>query len=80
MNQRHAIKLLIVGSAGLMALWLSLSPVVIRPVGLPQGMDHAAAQRCIAIFLLCMSLWFTNLIPPPATGLLAIALLSGSMV
>lgn len=75
MNQRHALKLLIVGLAGLLALWLTLSPVVIRPVDLPDSMDRAAAQRCIAIFLLCMSLWFTNLIPPPATGLLAIALL-----
>ena len=34
-----------------------------------------SAQRALAIFVLCTSLWFTNYIPLAATGLLAIALL-----
>ena len=57
------------------AMWLTLTPPLICPDGLPAGMDSAAPQRSIGIFLVCMSLWCTNVIPLAATGLLAIALL-----
>jgi sodium-dependent dicarboxylate transporter 2/3/5 len=39
-----------------------------------------AAQRTLAIFIACLVLWVSQLIPLPATGLLALALLAGSGV
>lgn len=74
-QQRLTIKFGIVGAAVLVALWLSLSAVFILPENRPPGMDVGAPQRCVGLFLVCVALWFTNLIPPAATGLLAIALL-----
>ena len=52
----------------------------------PEGTDSAelvqaalaangAAQRCLGVFLVCMALWFTNLIPLSATALLGLALI-----
>ncbi len=41
----------------------------------PEGFRADAAQRTLAIFVLCIALWLTNYIPLAATGLLAIALL-----
>jgi len=74
-QHRLATKFVMVGTAVLVALWLSLSAVFILPDERPAGMDVAAPQRCVGLFLVCVTLWFTNLIPPAATGLLAIALL-----
>jgi len=74
-TQRLAIKFMIVGSATAAAVWLCVTDVFITPPQLPADMIPAAPQRCMGIFLVCVSLWFTNLIPPAATGLLAIALL-----
>lgn len=72
---RLAIKFGVVLASGAAAVWLSTGEPFIRPETLPAGMPLAAPQRCVAIFLVCLSLWLTNLIPPAATGLLAIALL-----
>lgn len=63
------------GSAIAAALWLGLAPPFIKPPSLPEGMAPEAPQRCVGIFLICASLWLTNLIPPAATGLLALVLL-----
>lgn len=74
-NQRLAIKFAMVGVALAAAATLTFTRVIITPADLPEGMSPAAPQRCVGVFLLCVSLWFTNLIPPAATGLLAIVLL-----
>lgn len=52
-----------------------LSRPFITPGDLPESMAAEAPQRALGIFLICISLWFTNAIPPAATGLLAIVLL-----
>ena len=74
-NQRLALRFIICGCALAVATWLVLAEPFIRPADLPAEMLPAAPQRCVGIFLVCMALWFTNLIPLAATGLLAIALL-----
>ena len=74
-NQRLALRFIICGCALAAATWLVLAEPFIRPTELPVDMLPAAPQRCMGIFLVCMALWFTNLIPLAATGLLAIALL-----
>ncbi len=74
-RQKLAIKSAIVGVAVAVALALVGATPFITPESLPDDMDPAAPQRCVGIFVVCVSLWFTNLIPPAATGLLAIALL-----
>lgn len=56
-------------------VWLVASTPIVQPASLPAGMDPAAPQRCLAVFVLCIALWFTNAIPLAATGLLAIVLL-----
>lgn len=73
--QMQKLKLVIVGAASLCALWLLLAPTFVTPDHLPEGMGPAAPQRCLAIFVFCMSLWLTNLIPLSATGMLVLALL-----
>lgn len=75
MSKRLITKLVILGVAVAAATWLVMAPVYVRPSDLPPGMPEAAPQRCIGVFLVCMALWFTNLIPLAVTGLLAIALL-----
>ncbi len=75
MPHRLAIKYLIVGLALAVAVYLTIAEPFIRPDNLSADMIPAAPQRCVAIFVLCLSLWLTNLIPLAATGLLAIALL-----
>jgi sodium-dependent dicarboxylate transporter 2/3/5 len=69
------LKYVIVGIALAVALVLIWGPRFITPEDLPAGMDPQAPQRCFAVFVLCMALWFTNFIPLAATGVLAIALL-----
>ena len=71
-KRKLAIKLAIVGLAVFAAVWMSSITPFIRPVGMPPEMNPAAPQRCVGLFLVCMSLWFTNLIPPAATGALPI--------
>lgn len=75
MSKTLTVKLIIVGAALAAASWLCLADVFVTPGALPPGMHQAAPQRSIALFLLCISLWLTNLIPLPATSLLAIAML-----
>ncbi len=75
MKSRRAINLIVVLAAVAAAVWLSVSEPFIRPEGLPPEIPANAPQRCVGIFLVCMSLWLTNLIPLAATGLIAIALL-----
>ncbi len=65
----------IVTAAGLVALVLLLTEPFICPENLPAGMHPAAPQRCVAVFVFCMALWFTSFIPLAATGLLVLALL-----
>lgn len=74
-EKRQFIKYGIVLVACAIALFLILADVMIHPVGLRSDISPEAPQRCIAIFVLCLALWFTNVIPLAATGLLAIALL-----
>jgi len=74
-SKRLAANYIIVLIATGAAAWLAFSDPFILPGNTPAGMSVAAPQRCVAIFLMCMSLWLTNLIPLAATGLLAIALL-----
>ena len=74
-SQRLTVKLVIVGVAVSAAGWLLLAEPFITPVDYPSHLNAAAPQRCLGIFLVCVALWLTNLIPPAATGLLAIALL-----
>lgn len=75
MSKRAALKFVIVGTALVLAVWLVVADIVIKPDHLPVHLSLAAPQRCVAIFVVCVALWLTNLIPPAATGLLAIALL-----
>ncbi len=74
-RKRTVIKLAIVGAAVAVAAALVVAPTFVRPEALPVSMNPAAAQRCLGIFVVCMALWFTSLIPLAATGILAIALL-----
>ena len=69
------LKLVIVGAAALVALYLLLAPTFVTPDNLPDGMAATAPQRCLAIFVLCMALWLTSLIPLSVTGLLVLGLL-----
>ncbi len=69
------VKWAIVGAAVAIAAWLTVAETFILPANLPPGMPVSAPQRCVGIFAVCMALWFTNVIPLAATGLLAIALL-----
>ncbi|MHC5110636.1 MAG: SLC13 family permease [Planctomycetota bacterium] len=74
-KKRMALKLAIVVGAAAAATWLIAAPVWLKPENLPADIPAAAPQRCVAIFLVCMSLWLTNLIPLAATGMFAIAAL-----
>ncbi|MFQ5590345.1 MAG: SLC13 family permease [Phycisphaerae bacterium] len=74
-QRRLVLKTGIVGLAVAAAAALLATGPFITPKALPEAMDPAAPQRCIGVFLVCVALWVTNLIPPAATGLLAIVLL-----
>jgi sodium-dependent dicarboxylate transporter 2/3/5 len=75
MNKRLALKLVIVSVALAIALWLCFSSTFIKPSHIPESMEEHAPQRCLAVFVVCLALWVTNIIPLAATGLLALALL-----
>ncbi len=74
MKHTKFIKTAIVGITAVIAAVLIWGPLWLTPAELPPDRP-AAAQRALAIFLVCMSLWLTNYIPLAATGLLAVALL-----
>ncbi|MFQ5495507.1 MAG: SLC13 family permease, partial [Phycisphaerae bacterium] len=78
MSGRHriAVSYGLVGGAAALGCWLTFSDPFILPHDLPPELSLAAPQRCVAVFLVCMALWFTSLIPHAATGLLALALIS----
>lgn len=75
MKKTPGLQVGIVAIATAAALWLLLSEPFILPAGVDADMPRAAPQRSVAIFLVCMSLWLTNMIPLAATGLFAIAAL-----
>ena len=66
MLQKTRIVVLIIGVAASIAIFL---------LPLPEGLT-LPGKNCLAIFVLCVSLWFTNVIPFGITGLLAIGLLA----
>lgn len=74
MSKIRTIKIAIVLVAVVVAAVLILGPTWVTPDDLPPDRP-AAAQRVLAVFVICMALWLTNYIPLAATGLLAIALL-----
>ena len=81
----------IVGGSLILAGVLLVGPTWVRPIHGPTGLPYAqlqehadyatayiperAPQYAMAVFVLCMGLWLTNLIPLAMTGLLAIACL-----
>jgi sodium-dependent dicarboxylate transporter 2/3/5 len=68
---RRTIKQLIVGAAVLAFAVL----VPGEATGLGLLFPELAQQRAVAIFLVAVAFWVTNVIPPPATGLLVITLI-----
>ncbi len=74
MKRTKQAKTVIVVVAAIGAAILAWGPLWLTPEELPADRPFAA-QRALAIFLVCMSLWLTNYIPLAATGLLAVALL-----
>ena len=75
MSKPRIFKLVVLLVAVATGVWLIFTEPFVRPLALPEGMDPAAPQRCLAVFVVCVALWFTNAIPPAATGLLAIVLM-----
>jgi sodium-dependent dicarboxylate transporter 2/3/5 len=59
----------------LVFLAAALALIVIIMTHQPPGEMTVAGRNALAIFVLCLSLWATNLIPLPATSLLAITLI-----
>ncbi len=74
MNRVQILKTTIISTAIVAAAALAWGPLWLEPENLDPTRP-IAAQRALAIFVICMSLWLTNVIPLAATGLLAIALL-----
>ncbi len=87
----HWVRYAIMALALVLFAVLIVGPTWVLPVHGPSGLpyhtleghpefgpDYLAApvaQNALAIFVLCMGLWLTNLIPLASTGLLAVALL-----
>lgn len=69
---RYVIAAVGIVAASLLAFWPDLIPV---GDGASRPDDPLAAQRAIAVFVVAISLWVTNLIPLAATSLLVFALL-----
>jgi len=69
--QTKTIKQVIVGVA--FAAFVILVPG--KAYGFPLWFPALAQQQAVAIFGVAVSLWVTNVIPPPATGLLVITLI-----
>lgn len=87
---RIARSAVLIGAIAIAAV-LFLGPTWVVPIHGPTGLPHneladhpeyadafipeRAPQYALVVFILCMALWLTNLIPLASTGLLAIALL-----
>lgn len=87
-SRYQTLRLAIAATSVAIALILVLAPTFVRPVDRATGVaysdlpaehpQHVAArapQKAVAVFVLCLGLWVTNIIPLPTTSLLAIALL-----
>jgi sodium-dependent dicarboxylate transporter 2/3/5 len=87
-SRRRTLRYLIAISSLAVTLVLLVGPNWVEPVdpdtgvaytNLPDGhpgvLRDGAPQRSMAVFVLCLGLWVSQLIPLPATSLLAIALL-----
>ncbi len=75
MPVKTLMRWIIAGGGVLVALVLLLGPTFVLPERAPDDLIPEAPQRAMAVFVLCLSLWISNVIPLPATSLLAIALL-----
>ena len=69
---RNLTKTIILLIAAGVTAWLLLGPIVVRA---PANMPPHSAQRALAVFVICLALWLTHVIPLAVTGLLAFALL-----
>jgi len=90
-SRLRLIRQIIMAGAVLVAAVLVFGPLWVRPVHEPTGLpydqlrNHAvyseayvpphAPQRALAVFVVCLALWGTNLISLSSTALLALALL-----
>ena len=70
MTRMRLLKYAILLSSLVIGLVLAFGPVWVTP-DTNDVMRIDAAQRSLAIFVVCMALWPTNSIPVAATGLLA---------
>ncbi|MCH8964160.1 MAG: DASS family sodium-coupled anion symporter [Planctomycetes bacterium] len=69
---KTATRTIILLVAFVIAAWLAFGPTVIPS---PDHLHPQSAQRALAVFVVCLSLWFTHSIPLAVTGMLAFALL-----
>lgn len=69
---KHLPKTLLLFAAVALAGWLIFGPQWITT---PDELRPGSAQRALAVFVLCLSLWLTHALPLAITGLLAFALL-----
>ncbi|MBN1490759.1 MAG: SLC13/DASS family transporter [Phycisphaerae bacterium] len=89
-SRRTIFRFGLVGVAAVFAVVLLVGPHWVEPIhpelGVPYAelpaehpdyldLPHRAPQRAMAVFVLCLGLWVSNVIPLPATSLLAVGLL-----
>ena len=87
-SRTRTIKLAAMAVIAVAALILLFGPRFVEPIDPQTGIPYAelpetdpehitpgGPQRALGIFVLCLGLWVTDLIPLPATSLMAIALL-----
>jgi sodium-dependent dicarboxylate transporter 2/3/5 len=87
-SRKYTIRLIAAVTIAALALILLFGPQFVQPVHPKEGipytqlprthLEHVAPggpQRALGIFVLCLGLWVTDVIPLAATSLLAIALL-----
>ncbi len=79
-TNKHKLKYGIAAVTTACALILLLGPTWVQPIDHVTGQPYTTGtphgpQNALAVFILCLGLWVTNVIPLPATSLLAIALL-----
>ena len=77
MKQKSSLtfRLILLVAALVGSVLLFLGDPLLPPERLPEDMQASAPQRCLGLFLVCVALWSTNLIPPAATGLLVLGML-----
>jgi sodium-dependent dicarboxylate transporter 2/3/5 len=93
LSRRKAIRYGFAAAVTAVALVLLFGPTWIVPIhpdaGVPYSdlspdnpahLDARAPQRAMAVFVLCLGLWITHIIPLAATSLLAVALLPATGV